>query len=151
MIPLTANECWAESAGRIHGRSCKRTAEKNIERDGQADGQAPDFGSARIDGGTEPYALYELADADRGKARRGHGCLAEKLDPERVPAYQLDPKQRAALTVFVKEGLFGPGSSAPAYQEHSAAKVLSQNVRFFGQSTSQRSRRGSNDPRKSRQ
>ena len=41
----------------------------------------------RIDGGTEPYALYELADADRGKARRGHPPRQYMIAFHQLPGY----------------------------------------------------------------
>lgn len=62
-----------------------------------------------------PYSLL-------AKARGGHGCLAAKPDPERVPAYHLDAKQKSALIAFLKDGLLGPGSPAPAYQAKLALK-----------------------------
>jgi cytochrome c553 len=50
------------------------------------------------------------------------GCLSEKPDPAKVPAYTLDPKERAAVAAFAKDGLAGAGSPSPTYQARVALR-----------------------------
>ena len=50
------------------------------------------------------------------------GCLDAKPDPAKVPAYRLGAEEREAVAAFVKDGLSGAGSPAPAYQARVALK-----------------------------
>jgi mono/diheme cytochrome c family protein len=66
-------------------------------------------------------AVTPSLSALRESGGRG-GCLAEKPDAGKVPVYRLDADQRAALAAFLKDGLSGPGSPAPAYHARVAFK-----------------------------
>ena len=56
------------------------------------------------------------------KQGREKGCLDPLPSPGKSPVYKLDNKERLALVAFVKDGLTGAGSAAPAYQAHVALK-----------------------------
>jgi hypothetical protein len=60
--------------------------------------------------------------SDLHKSDGRSGCLAEKPDADKVPVYALDGGQRAALAAFLKDGLSGAGSPAPAYQARLALR-----------------------------
>ncbi len=51
-----------------------------------------------------------------------NGCLDPKPNAAKSPVYSLDPKERAALVKFLKEGLKGAGSPAQAYQARVALR-----------------------------
>ena len=63
-----------------------------------------------------------FASLDKVKAAGAKGCLDAKPDVAKTPVYKLDPKERDALAAFLKDGLTGAGSSAPAYQARVALK-----------------------------
>jgi cytochrome c553 len=67
-------------------------------------------------------ALDTFAKLDAVKKAGDKGCLDAKPDAAKVPVYKLDPKERAALAAFLKDGLTGAGSPAPAYQARVALK-----------------------------
>ncbi len=50
------------------------------------------------------------------------GCLADKPSAAKVPVYSLDAKQKSAIATFLKDGLNGAGSDAPAYHAKTAMK-----------------------------
>jgi cytochrome c2 len=50
------------------------------------------------------------------------GCLDPKPDPAKAPVYKLDKTEREALVAFLKDGLTGAGSPAPAFQARVALK-----------------------------
>lgn len=50
------------------------------------------------------------------------GCIAEKPDPAKVPVFKLDAKESAAIAAFLKTGLTGAGSQAPAYSARVALR-----------------------------
>jgi mono/diheme cytochrome c family protein len=43
------------------------------------------------------------------------GCISDKPDPAKVPVYKLEAREAAAIAAFLKDGLAGAGSPAPAY------------------------------------
>lgn len=59
---------------------------------------------------------------DALKTAGAKGCLDAKPNPDKSPAYKLDPTEREALAAFVKDGFIGAGSPAPAYQARVALK-----------------------------
>jgi mono/diheme cytochrome c family protein len=76
----------------------------------------------------QPFAMV-LASASlddvRQPARQGSGCLAEegaKRGP--APAFGFGPPERAALRAFLRDGLSGAGSPAPAYAARQALERL---------------------------
>lgn len=56
------------------------------------------------------------------KQAREKGCLDPNPNPAGSPVYKLDPKERAALVTFLKDGLRGAGAPAPAYQARVALR-----------------------------
>ena len=56
------------------------------------------------------------------KQGREKGCLDPFPNPAKAPVYKLDEKERRALVAFLKDGLTGAGSPAPAYQARVALK-----------------------------
>ncbi len=56
------------------------------------------------------------------KADAGKGCLADVPAIGKVPGFPLDAKQKAAAAAFLKDGLTGPGTPAPAYHARVALK-----------------------------
>ncbi len=74
-------------------------------------------GEGRADAPRSPGSLADLC-----KSAGWGGCLAEKPEAGKVPVYALDAKQRADLAAFLKDGLSGPGSPAPAYQARLALR-----------------------------
>ncbi|QJX00203.1 c-type cytochrome [Frigoriglobus tundricola] len=67
----------------------------------------------------QPHAFASL---EKVKAAGATGCLDATPDAAKVPVYKLDPKERDAIVAFVKDGLTGAGSPAPAYQARVALK-----------------------------
>lgn len=70
---------------------------------------AAEPGGAKLPTVTAP----SLNEVRKGGAARG--CLAAEPEPGTVPAYKLTDTDRANLAAFLKDGLTGPGSPAPAY------------------------------------
>ncbi len=64
-------------------------------------------------------AFPQLADIKKAGEK---GCLDVRPDAARVARYPLVPAEREALLAFVKDGLTGAGSSAPAYQARVALR-----------------------------
>lgn len=60
--------------------------------------------------------------AEVQKSAPGTGCLAEAPTAGKTPAYPLDAKQKSAVASFLRDGLAGPGTSAPAYHARTALK-----------------------------
>jgi cbb3-type cytochrome oxidase cytochrome c subunit len=63
-----------------------------------------------------------FASLDKAKQAGLKGCLDARPDAVKTPVYKLDPKERSALAAFLKDGLTGAGSPAPAYQARVALK-----------------------------
>lgn len=62
----------------------------------------------------DPAAKFPSLDAVK-KAGPGEGCLAPEPKPGKVPAYKLGTKEAGAIGAFLKGGLTGAGSPAPAH------------------------------------
>lgn len=52
------------------------------------------------------------------------GCLSAQPNPTTVPVFPLEPRESAAISVFLKDGLTGSGSSAPIYEARRAFRRL---------------------------
>jgi cbb3-type cytochrome oxidase cytochrome c subunit len=63
-----------------------------------------------------PLAFGGRAEWVQMKQAHEKGCLDPAPNPAGSPVYKLDAKEREALVAFVKDGLNGAGSAAPAYQ-----------------------------------
>jgi cytochrome c2 len=59
---------------------------------------------------------------DDVKKAGGKGCLSAKPQAGMIPEYKLDAKEAAALGEFLKSGLTGPGTPAPAYSARVALR-----------------------------
>lgn len=76
-----------------------------------------------IEEGGKPRASFIVFPRLENVKKAGEkGCLDAKPDPAKVPVYSLAPQEREALVAFVKEGLTGHGSPAPAYQARVALR-----------------------------
>lgn len=75
-----------------------------------------------MDAGNKPGKPHAFASLDKIKAAGATGCIAPKPDAARVPVYKLDATDAAALAVFLKTGLNGAGTVAPAYSARVAIK-----------------------------
>jgi cbb3-type cytochrome oxidase cytochrome c subunit len=64
----------------------------------------------------------EFAPLDKLKTAGATGCLDAKPDPAKTPVYKFDATERAALAAFLKDGLTGAGSAAPAYKARVALR-----------------------------
>ncbi|MBA4063362.1 MAG: hypothetical protein C0501_06550 [Isosphaera sp.] len=67
----------------------------------------------------EPHPFATLADVRKAGAK---GCVGPKPDPAKVPVYTLAAKDRDAVVAFLKTGLDGAGSPAPAFAARVALK-----------------------------
>jgi mono/diheme cytochrome c family protein len=72
-----------------------------------------------IEPGGQPFAQVQ-ANADLSDLKKLNsavtGCLADKPDPKsKAPRFAFSDQERAALRAFLKEGVNGAGSPAPAY------------------------------------
>jgi cytochrome c553 len=50
------------------------------------------------------------------------GCIAAKPDPARVPIFKMEAKETKAIAMFLKDGMTGAGSPAPAYSARVALR-----------------------------
>lgn len=75
-----------------------------------------------MDAGNKPGKPQGFASLDKLKAAGATGCIAPKPDAAKVPVFMLDAPDKAALAAFVKDGLTGAGSVAPAYAARVAIK-----------------------------
>ncbi len=75
-----------------------------------------------MDAGNKPGKPQGFASLDKVKAAGATGCIAPKPDAAKVPVFTLDATDKAALAAFVKDGLIGAGSVAPAYAARVAIK-----------------------------
>lgn len=75
-----------------------------------------------VDAGGKFAQPQSFASLDKVKAAGATGCLDANPDPAKNPVYTLDAKERGALAAFVKDGLSGAGSPAPAYQARVAQR-----------------------------
>jgi mono/diheme cytochrome c family protein len=74
----------------------------------------------------QPFAMIQAASLDdvRRPERQESGCLAERADRRgSAPAFGFGPPERAALLAFLRDGLSGAGSPAPA---HAARQALAR-------------------------
>lgn len=69
-----------------------------------------------------PLAFGGRAEWDIVRQGREKGCLDPVPNAAKSPVYKLDEVERAALVAFVKDGLTGAGSPAPAYQARVALR-----------------------------
>jgi len=74
------------------------------------------------DGKPIPPLQANLPTLEQIKKAGAKGCLDVKPEASKSPVYKLDPKEREAIVAFVKNGLNGAGSPAPAYQARVALK-----------------------------
>ena len=56
------------------------------------------------------------------KTAGAEGCIGKKPDAAKVPVFKLDTKESAAIAAFLKTGLTGAGSAAPAYNARVALR-----------------------------
>ncbi|WP_439624738.1 c-type cytochrome [Gemmata sp.] len=75
-----------------------------------------------MDAGNKPGAPHAFAPLEKIKAAGATGCIAPKPDAAKVPVYKLDASDAAALATFLKSGLTGAGTAAPAYSARVAIK-----------------------------
>ena len=66
-------------------------------------------------GGKALTAAAKFPTLEDVKTAGAAGCLSKKPDAGKVPAYAMDAPTSAAVAAFVKDGLKGAGSLAPAY------------------------------------
>jgi cbb3-type cytochrome oxidase cytochrome c subunit len=69
-----------------------------------------------------PPAFGGRAEWEAVTQAREKGCLDPNPNAAKAPVYKLDLKERAALVAFLKDGLKGAGSPAPAYQARVALR-----------------------------
>ncbi|MFO0822233.1 MAG: c-type cytochrome [Gemmataceae bacterium] len=75
-----------------------------------------------MDANNKPGKPQSFASLEKIKAAGAKGCIADKPDAEKVPVYKLDADDKTALATFLKSGLTGAGSTAPAYSARVAMK-----------------------------
>ena len=56
------------------------------------------------------------------KTAGAKGCIGDKPDPTKVPVFKLEARESAAIAAFLKNGLIGAGSPAPAYSARVALR-----------------------------
>jgi mono/diheme cytochrome c family protein len=73
-------------------------------------------------GGKAITSLQKYPSLSKIEAAGEAGCISAKPDAAKVPIYKLDAKESAAVAAFLKDGLSGAGSPAPAYSARVALR-----------------------------